>query len=109
MSLKRRDFIKIITASGLGFPLLDCSTKEYFSSIRKNEWTSGIEKWVQSVCQACPGGCGILVRVVDGKAVKIEGNPAHPVNRGRLCPLGQAGLQVLYNPDRIKGPMKKVK
>ncbi len=49
-----------------------------------------------------------MVRVVDNKAVKIEGNPAHPVNRGRLCPLGQAGLQVLYNPDRIKAPMKKI-
>ncbi len=108
MSLKRRDFIKIVTGSALGLPLLDCSTKKYFSSIRKNEWRPGLEEWVQSACQACPGGCGILVRVVDGKAVKIEGNPAHPVNRGRLCPIGQAGLQLLYNPDRIKGPLKKV-
>jgi anaerobic selenocysteine-containing dehydrogenase len=108
MSLKRRDFIKIAAGSALGLPFLDCSTKKYFSFIRKNEWMPGIEEWVQSVCQACSGGCGILVRVVDGKAVKIEGNPAHPVNRGRLCPMGQAGLQVLYNPDRIKGPLKKV-
>lgn len=108
MGLKRRDFLKIIGGSALGLPLLDCSTKTYQSSIRKDEWTPGVEKWVQSICQACPGGCGILVRVIDGKAVKIEGNPAHPINRGRLCSIGQAGLQMLYNPDRIKGPMKKI-
>lgn len=49
-----------------------------------------------------------MVRVVDGKAVKIEGNPAHPVNRGKICAAGQSGLQLLYNPDRIKRPMRKV-
>lgn len=108
MSLKRRDFLKIIGGGALTLPLLECSTKNYFSSIRKNEWVPGVEKWIQSLCQACPGGCGITVRVVDGKAKKIEGNPAHPVNRGALCPVGQAGLQILYNPDRIKGPMKKI-
>jgi len=66
------------------------------------------EHWVPSVCLQCPAGCGILVRVVDGRAVKIEGNPIHPINRGRLCPKGQSGLQILYDPDRIKTPMKRV-
>ena len=108
MSLKRRDFFRIVAGSVLSFPILGCSTKNYFSPIRKNQWQAGIEEWIESICQACPGGCGILVRVVDGKAVKIEGNPAHPINRGKLCPIGQSGLQMLYNPDRIKGPMKKV-
>jgi len=42
------------------------------------------------------------VRVVDGRAVKLEGNPLHPINQGRLCPKGQSGLQFLYDPDRIK-------
>lgn len=107
MSLKRRDFLKIVSTSALALPFLDCSNG-YFSSVREGEWTPKDESWIQSVCQACPGGCGILVRVVDGKALKIEGNPAHPGNRGALCASGQAGLQLLYNPDRIKGPMKKV-
>ena len=108
MGLKRRDFIKIVSGSALTLPFLDCSPGNYFSSVRKDQWIPGVEEWVSSVCQACPGACGILVRVMDGKAVKIEGNPAHPVNKGKLCPLGQAGIQVLYNPDRIKGPMKKI-
>ncbi len=67
----------------------------------------GVEEWVTSTCGQCPAGCGIRVRVVDGKAVRIEGNPFHPVNRGGLCPKGLAGLQVLYNPDRLKGPLKR--
>jgi anaerobic selenocysteine-containing dehydrogenase len=44
---------------------------------------------------------------MDGYAVKIEGNPLHPLNRGRICPKGHAGLQVLYDPDRIAGPLKR--
>jgi len=59
---------------------------------------------IASVCLQCPAGCGILVRVVDGQAVKIEGNPLHPINLGRLCPKGQIGLEILYDPDRIKQP-----
>lgn len=66
------------------------------------------ERWIPSVCLQCPAGCGILVRVVDGRAVKIEGNPRYPSNQGRLCPKGQSGLQFLYDPDRIKGPMRRV-
>src|SRR3990172_11259555 len=58
------------------------------------------ETRLASVCLQCPAGCGILVRVVDGRAVKIEGNPKHPINLGRLCPKGQIGLQILYDPDR---------
>ncbi|NIM57994.1 MAG: molybdopterin-dependent oxidoreductase [Candidatus Aminicenantes bacterium] len=108
MGLKRRDFLKIIGGSALSFSLYDCSTKNYLSPIREKEWSPKVEEWIQSVCFACPGGCGILGRVVDGKLVKIEGNPAHPINRGKLCPVGQASLQVLYSPDRIKGPMKKI-
>ncbi|MFQ6111273.1 MAG: molybdopterin-dependent oxidoreductase, partial [Nitrospinota bacterium] len=68
----------------------------------------GIERWVPTVCMQCPAGCGITVRVVDGRVVKIEGNPLYPANLGRVCPKGQAGLQVLYDPDRIRGPLRRV-
>jgi anaerobic selenocysteine-containing dehydrogenase len=66
------------------------------------------EVWRSTICQQCQAGCGLLVRVVDGRAVKIEGNPLHPSNKGKICPKAQAGLQVLYDPDRIKGPMRRV-
>ncbi len=69
---------------------------------------TGEEVWKSTVCQQCQAGCGLLVRIVDGRAVKIEGNPLHPINNGKICPKAQAGLQVLYDPDRIKGPMRRV-
>jgi len=66
----------------------------------------GEEHIVPSVCLLCPAGCGLLGRVVDGKLVKLEGNPMHPINQGALCPKGQAAPELLYNPDRLTGPMR---
>jgi anaerobic selenocysteine-containing dehydrogenase len=68
----------------------------------------GESVWRPSVCQQCAAGCGIQVRVVDGNAKKIEGNPDHPVNRGGVCALGHSVLQELYNPDRILEPQRRV-
>lgn len=63
-----------------------------------------------TICLFCEGGCGIQARLVEGKrAVLLEGNPAHPVNRGGICPLGAAGLQFLYAPYRVARPMKQTK
>jgi anaerobic selenocysteine-containing dehydrogenase len=47
------------------------------------------------------------VRVSEGRAKKVEGNPLHPVNRGKLCARGQAILQELYHPDRVAQPLKR--
>jgi anaerobic selenocysteine-containing dehydrogenase len=65
------------------------------------------EKIVPGVCLLCPSGCGILTRVADGRAVKLEGNPMHPINVGALCPKGQAAPELLYNPDRLTGPLRR--
>ena len=69
--------------------------------------TPGMADYYASSCRACAAGCGILVRVSEGRAKKIEGNPLHPVNRGKLCARGQAALQELYHPDRVPQPMKR--
>ncbi|MBI3761106.1 MAG: molybdopterin-dependent oxidoreductase [Chloroflexi bacterium] len=69
--------------------------------------TSANETIVPGVCLLCSSGCGILARVVDGHVVKLEGNPMHPINLGALCPKGQAAPELLYNPDRLTGPMKQ--
>ncbi len=61
-----------------------------------------------SVCTLCPGGCGITVRKVENRATKIEGREGYPINDGGICPLGAAGLQLLYGPWRVPGPMKRV-
>jgi anaerobic selenocysteine-containing dehydrogenase len=71
------------------------------------ETLPGTATWYASTCRQCPAGCGIVVRTINGRAKKIEGNPLHPLNRGKLCARGQAGLQTLYNPDRIRQPVQQ--
>ena len=107
MKVTRRDAIKLGVAAGVaGYAAYRFAGLD--SLLRPAETSGyslgGTESRVASVCLQCPAGCGILVRVVDGRAVKIEGNPKHPINLGRLCPKGQIGLQILYDPDRIKEP-----
>lgn len=63
------------------------------------------ETWAHSICQLCPSGCGLRVRLINGHPVSLSGNPFHPVNRGGLCARGAAGLQLYYDPDRLAGPM----
>jgi anaerobic selenocysteine-containing dehydrogenase len=75
--------------------------------IPDDEYVPGLDYWKASTCAMCEAGCGIVVRTREHKANKIEGNPLHPVNRGGLCARGQAGLQMLYNPDRIRAPLKR--
>jgi len=110
--ISRRTFLRVLgagmaaaTASELrpGGPLLRALTEEEKAALQ-----DGQDQWLPTVCGQCPAGCGIMVRVVDGRAVKIDGLPDHPSNRGKTCPKGQNGLQVLYDPDRIRGPMKRV-
>jgi formate dehydrogenase (coenzyme F420) alpha subunit len=59
-------------------------------------------------CTLCYHSCGTRVTVQDGRAVKVEGLEGHPINNGRLCPKGEAMLDAVYNPDRIKLPLKRV-
>ncbi len=65
------------------------------------------EKWLPTSCLNCSTRCATRVRVVNGKAVKISGNPLSRVSEGENCPRAHIGLQVLYDPDRIKGPLKR--
>jgi len=67
----------------------------------------GEATWYATTCRECPAGCGILAKNRDAHIIKVEGNPLHPVNQGKLCARGQASVQGLYNPDRFRGPMQK--
>jgi len=70
-------------------------------------WFRGEERHIATTCGQCPAGCGITVRVHEGRAIKIEGTRDHPINGGGVGPKGQAGLQMLYHPDRIRGPLRR--
>jgi anaerobic selenocysteine-containing dehydrogenase len=67
-------------------------------------WAAPEERWTATVCPQCPAGCGLLVRTADGVPVGVRGNPAHPVNRGALCPKAFGLLQAVGSPDRLRGP-----
>ena len=113
--MKRRDFLKFIgvggVGAGAGFMLGKVSRppggKLIPYLVPPEEIIPGVAAYYAAVCPSCSAGCGALVRVMDGRAKKMEGNPQHPVSRGKLCARGQAAVQTLYNPDRIKKPLKR--
>jgi molybdopterin-containing oxidoreductase family iron-sulfur binding subunit len=70
---------------------------------------TGKATWYASTCRECPAGCGVVAKNREGRVVKLEGNPLHPLNRGKLCMRGQAALQAVFNPDRLKTPRLKDK
>ena len=108
--VSRRDFLKVVTLAGTA-AAMGCSSE----SARKlipfilppEDIIIGQAAWYATTCRECPAGCGLLAKNREARVVKVEGNPLHPVNQGKLCPRGQASLQGLYNPDRFQGPMKK--
>ncbi|MDP2937021.1 MAG: twin-arginine translocation signal domain-containing protein, partial [Dehalococcoidia bacterium] len=113
MGITRRQFIQLTGVSAAGavaFSACTPSRSELLVESRARmpeDLVTGIDTWYATICRMCPSGCGIIVRVMEGRAKKIEGNPAYPVNRGKLCARGQSGLQALYHPDRIRGPLKR--
>ncbi len=112
--ISRRDLLQYIGAGGIGA----VGGVLYGESVQRNveylipqvvppeDYSPGVASWYNTVCNQCSAGCGISVRIREGKAKKIEGNPVHPVSQGRTCARGQAGLNVLYNPDRIRTPLQ---
>jgi anaerobic selenocysteine-containing dehydrogenase len=123
--MDRRNFLKI-SAVGSATAALDACGKPERQLIRfipDEQLVPGVTQWKPGVCTQCAAGCGLQVRVMEGEAEvtrhgqlgllsmglakKLEGNPEHPVNRGKLCAWGQAGLQVTYNPDRIRFPLRR--
>ncbi|MER3446895.1 MAG: nitrate reductase, partial [Candidatus Dadabacteria bacterium] len=110
--IKRRDFLKIIAVAGGTAAITGgCSSQPVEKIIPyvipPDNIIPGVPTWYASTCNECPAGCGILVKNREGRAIKIEGNPASPINLGSVCARGQAMLHSLYNPDRIGGPLRR--
>jgi len=63
---------------------------------------------IPTICPYCGVGCGLYIAVEDGQAVGLEYMPEHPVSEGALCPKGNAVLEILGHPERLRHPMKKV-
>jgi len=111
--ITRRQFFKVAAVLG-GISLLRpiwSSEKEAKST--QSAAVNGAVLWVPSICNFCSSFCNIVVGTQESngvkRLVKIEGNPESPLNRGKICARGQAGLHQTYDPDRLKQPLIRVK
>ncbi|GIW06107.1 MAG: menaquinone reductase, molybdopterin-binding-like subunit [Dehalococcoidia bacterium] len=109
MAASRRDFLKIAGVSSAGavafggcmIPARDMKVE---SPTRiPEDLVTGRDNWYAT---AGTRGNGIIVRVMEGRALKVEGNPDHPVNQGKSNAWDQALVQLLYHPDRYQRPMR---
>ena len=107
-NLTRRSFMKKATAAtgtavALGGVKLSLNALAATSEVG----ASGMGEWKPATCQGCTSWCSKQVYIIDGRAVKVRGNPHSKVNEGAGCPRSHLGLQQLYDPDRLKVPMKR--
>ena len=109
MNLTRRDFLKWASLSAVGAVACDIFREgemEIQSPVDMPEdLVTGRDNWYATLCDQCPEREGIIVRVMEGRAKKIRGNPRYPTNQGKQSARCEAGLQALYHPDRISKPM----
>lgn len=104
--ISRRSFLKLSLAAGA---LASAGTLPSFGQWQQARAAEKDEsRVVPSICEMCGVKCGIMVTVLDGRVVKIDGQPQHPFSNGKLCARGNAGMRTLYDPDRLKQPLKRV-
>ncbi|MCP2501058.1 MAG: molybdopterin-dependent oxidoreductase [Deltaproteobacteria bacterium] len=107
MKITRRNFLQMLGITGAAAGGISHVWAIPDQWVEKLQYGPRIETWMVSTCSQCPGGCGIRVRSIDEIPVRIFGNPIAPVNSGFTCPMGEAGLELLYHPDRIRQPMRR--
>jgi len=111
--MNRRDFLKAVGAATGGAVVAGCEPKKgTYKAISPlfplpEGRIPGEPYYIRTTCTECPAACGVSVRMIDGVPLKLEGTPGHPVNDGSLCIRGQAAITRLYNPRRIRKPMRR--
>jgi MoCo/4Fe-4S cofactor protein with predicted Tat translocation signal len=106
--IARRDFMKLMAASS-ALATTACYSQPAHKILpyvnQPEEVTFGIANYYASTCGECSASCGVLVKTREGRPIKLEGNPDHPMNKGALCSAGQASILNLYDPDRLREPV----
>lgn len=108
--ISRRNFLRLSAIGISAVALAGCQGQSKSNRVRRfgvpAPWyRQGLVKVTYNYCDVCPWRCGIVVKSVNGRVYKIDGNPKDPKSRGMLCARGQAGVSMLYDPDRLKQPM----
>lgn len=107
--LSRRKFLALLGASAAlaGTACTDYRDKGEIVPYnnKPEEITVGKPNYYSSTCTACANACGILIKTREGRPIKVDGNPDHPVNKGKICARGQANILNLYDPERLKTPL----
>lgn len=109
MGISRRSFIKASAVTGVAAAGLSAKKPilTVFSESNNSEKKAESGKWIASSCQGCTTWCPVQVYVENGRALKVRGNPNSKGNHGKICPRPHLAIQQLYDPDRIKVPMKR--
>src|SRR5512143_3765464 len=110
--ISRRDFLKLASVgaattavlTGCG-PASRYVKREPYSKMPEYTY-NGLSTYYATTCRECAAGCGLIIRTMQGRALKVEGNPKHPLNLGKTCARGQVATEGLYNPNRVTGPIK---
>ena len=109
MKLTRRNFLAWAGLSAVGAVACDVIQDEELSlqspASLPEDLVKGRDSWYATLGGQATDGEGVIVRVMEGRAKKIQGNPKYPVNQGKQSVRSEAGLQALYHPDRIAGPL----
>ena len=111
-NISRRNFLKMSALGGATMVVAGCDDpieKLFPLHTPPYGYVSGDSIHFATTCQDCSAACGLIIRTREGRAIKAEGNPSHPISQGRICLQGQSILQGLYSPARATVPTTAIK
>ena len=113
INLTRREFLKLGGAAAGALAATGLTSERFIppqaaQAAYQHSLDADGDGYISTMCEMCVWRCGVRAKVVDGRVVKLEGNPEHSHSKGKLCARGQSGLMTTYDPDRVLHPLVRV-